>query len=766
MIARIAIVSLAIVVLLVPGLYADEPSVAWELNLSDSSILGQLKERIPQNLDMDVRDGILRITGDLKSGQPWENLGSIAFTFTFPEPFDLTEHPVLEVQWRSNRPTPGNLLIQPRIEPEAKDGITLGAYYYTGTGGKDQWVTHASRLFPDVGFPSERSATRLKHVTIRGYPSGQDLGVYTFEIKSIKLRALNKKEREELEVRAAPLRAHQAPPVPERFRNTFLYATCHIAPYVGGWEGFFDELARAHINGMEGPGQWYADMVHVARAAESAGIMLFPWVWASPGQYEGTWQTAGPDQARMSAARQVKAAEGLSAIAGWFIADEPSLDHYLGVAGIKDIYDKLDPDRVAIHVHFNPDRIKYFDRFSTIINSDCYPLQKGKRDPWAIAEWCREIDGFSSKPHWLWPQAFGNPDPDAKEGYHLPTAEEFRLMMYLALANGVKGFVLFDYYHPQWMALADKVGNLTPIGTEAAAIGRELLAVGPLLLQARGIYDPTIAVESTGNAAHGVSIGAMGNPQTGPLFLVAVNEDLKVEQGGRAHLPKLFAQPGRALYDLYALTQIAPAGSNAFHVAPLPPGDGRIYMLATGQQFAAAEKQLVTNRVNEMLRIQRADREIAKNWGAYDAVEQHHKDTEEVRRLLDARSYSSAEEKAIAAGKTLQDAMSKISYPVELRDVSEALAGAKKALGELDRTIHRGYHARSQQPREGMEHKVEPFEALCHRYSRVRHDYLKGRYGGPWTDFREGAKEIRSAAQTLLTDVRTFAEELSSSTSR
>jgi len=114
---------------------------------------------------------------------------------------------VLEVEWRSNGPEPGILMIHPRIKSEAKDGITLNTYYYTGNGGKYQWVTRASRLMPDTGFAAKQSATRLKSVVIRGYHCGKDHGAYTFEINCMIIRASNEEEKAYLEKWVALLRA-------------------------------------------------------------------------------------------------------------------------------------------------------------------------------------------------------------------------------------------------------------------------------------------------------------------------------------------------------------------------------------------------------------------------------------------------------------------------------------------------------------------------------------------------------------------------------
>lgn len=763
------------------ALAAEQPEVGWSLEFDSPDDLRSAriacigKEGVPppnESLaDVRAEDGVLHLGAKFNDkshrahyvtvswGVGWGNQPTDDPFVPDPQPeriegISVQDFPVLEVRWR--RPEGLNQAVQGNCIwlLERPDGTQMTAYTAQMSFAKTSWTTTVCSFAPDSLFPGPFTPVKIVGIRLElGAQAARTPAAIEFDY--LRVRKLGKKEYAEQIERAAPLRTYQVPPVPERLKNTFVYATCHEAPYAGGWEGYFDELTRAHINGHVGAGQWYCDMTHVARSAEPRGVMLFPYVWASPIQYEGTWATAGPDQAWITAEKQVRAARDLPAVVGWFIADEPPVQKLLGVAGIKNTYDKLDPDRLAIYVHFSFDRVRYFDRFTTVITSDHYPVRPQKRDPWNIAKWCREIDKFSPHPQWFWPQAFGDfPWYRATERYHSyagPTPEEFRLMMHLALANGAKGFILFNYSHVQWMGVADKVGNLSPIGREAAAIGERWLAVCPLLLRAETICDPAVTVEPTQEADHGVSVAVMGDPEAGPLFLVAVNEDLKVEQGTRALLPEPFTGAGRAVYDLYGLTQVAPAGTSVFDLAPLPPGDGRIYMLATGEQFAAARVQIITHRVNEMLRVQGADRQIAKNWNV-PQVEDYSLAVQRVRDLLASLDVDRADTEARAAGKLLEDAMNKTA---ELRDARQILADVKKVLGELNLKIHVG----AQQPRTGREDTVAPFEDLCRRYSRVRNDYLTGRLG-QWTDFRVGKEEIRSAATALQKDVHALAERL------
>ena len=760
---------------------AAPPEIGWslefeepaELEVGRLACIGKLGAAAPspEIADIRIEDGVLHLGAKFDDqsvaghyvtiswGVGWSNQPADDPFVPDPQPAaiagaSIQDYPMLEVRWRRphglNQPIQGNCIWL----LERADGSRATGYSTVMSRSNTGWTTTLCPFAPDSLFPGPYTPVKVLGVRLE-LGAADAKAPAAIELDYIRVRELTEDEYAVQIERAAPLRGYEPAPLPARLRYTFVFGVCHAAAYAGGWEGYFDELARAHINAHFGMGSWHADMTHVARAAAPRGIMLFPYSSATPTQYEGTWATAGPEQAWDTAAEQARAARELPAIAGWFLADEPSVQKLLGVAGIKRIYDKLTPELLGAYVHFSLDRIKYFDRFTTVVMSDHYPIREHKRDPWDVAEWCRRIDEFSTQPHWYWPQVFADfPWHRSMPRYHNyagPTPAELRLMLYLALANGTKGFVLFDYAHEQWIGLADQVGNLSPLGREAAAIGERWLTVCPLLLEAETLYEPKITTVAGADPDHGVSVSAMGDPELGPLFLVAVNESLEQEQGARAQLPASFVAADRAVFDLYRLEPAAAAGSSGFDVVPLPPGAGRIYLLGTAAQFAVARIRVLTNRVNERLRIQGADRELAHNWNV-DFVPEYDRAAAQVRERLADLAVDRSETDAAAAGAALAAAM---AGAAALDATRQSLAAVKAALGDLNLCIHAG----AQQPRDGFEDAVTPYQEFCRRYNRVRNDFMTGRCG-PWTDFRVGAREIQAAAALLAEDVQAFAAGL------
>jgi len=789
----------------------EKPPVGWALDVTNSDILKRIDAGVVKDLSMEVRDGALRLIPD-----PKKHTGPVSFNINFPESFDLKNFPILEVKWEKG---PGVAVVAPELSATVRpeelphiSALNIEAYIEPDQkGGRlgwfDVWMPQARRniydpsdanlvlrLMPDAGFADARSASKLKRLGLHFSVGGEGSGPCEIRITKMILRSFSAREKKLLEPRVAPLREYEPPPVPERLRNTFFFGAGGQQDFVGGWAGLYDEFARAHFNANTLSGTPYStDVFHKARMAEPRGIMVIQGAHLgyppdgtggfggdSPyadfvNMYQDTRESRGPKAAREAAARLIEKAKGHSAIVGWDLIDEPGNELYVGVAGMKRIFDELDPERLCVHNHYRVHTCLYFERFATVNWTDMYPAwHPGAEGPWAVAGWCRAISQASSKPQWYWVLTAG--------GYETP--EMYRLMTYLALQNDVKGIWHYHYGYGAHKCMTDLVGNLFPVGKEVSALGERLLPVAPLLLPARVRWDQPVNVETSGGGDKPISATAMCDPDAkpgaAPAYLVVVNEDVahpgrnmlsQKEQSGVATLPTFFVKADRAVYDLYSLKQVAPPGSSKFQIETLRPGDGRIYMLGTSAQFAATKKQIVINRVNEMLRVQGADREIAKNWGLWWAVEQFDKDAAEARSLAGAGSYDLAEANAVEAGKRLLETMHKSE---KLRQTAESLASAKETLGRAIDFVFGPAHIYGFWDKPGSyrkpnsdfgeptikEERVKSLEPLLRRYSRIRHDYLMGRCGGPELDFRAASVELAESAQSIEADVRAYADTL------
>lgn len=515
------------------------------------------------------------------------------------------------------------------------------------------------------------------------------------------------------------------PEIPERFRNTFFYGA-YIAgtPYIGGWEGLADEMARVYPDHISETGafnpQYYSE---ISDTAQKRGIYL---IGSGDTNYYGVltnnWTLYGSAYVQNNVDWLLSQTGNAPGLIAWHITDEPNFENVAAVQGVKGILDTKDPQRIGLWPLSGTWFISTYDPFSTIEYTDRYIVNTiDGRQPWQIASWCRTVTQSTNKRQWFIPQAFGGTDwwtRNVSNDFLCPTVQEFRLMLHLALANGTKAFNLFNFQGwNEWVSLVDKVGNPSYLYSEASRIGERFIAVAPLLLDARSIWNPSVSVATAPGPAHGISVGSMGDLVNGPLFMVVVNEDIVVQQGGTATIPSAWVGSTKAVYDLYNLAAVSAAGASTFTVQPLDPGDGRIYMLGTAAQFAAARGQILTNQVEEALRVQSADRTIASNWGCnlstYDGL------VTQVRSLLSAHQYDQAV--TLCGGQAAQALQDAMATDATLVDCRTKLASAKANLGNAALSIYNSTTVKI-----GQEGYAPVYESLILQYGQLRRKYILG----------------------------------------
>jgi hypothetical protein len=157
--------------------------------------------------------------------------------------------------------------------------------------------------------------------------------------------------------------------------------------------------------------------------------------------------------------------------------------------------------------------------------------------------------------------------------------------------------------------------------------------------------------------------------------------------------------------------------------------------MGTKAQFAQARKQVLTNQVEEQLRVLNADRIIAERWGLdlieYDAI------THRVRALVEARQPASAAQLCQAAAAPKLNVL--IENDRDLSTCRSHLDSAQAALGKANRQVYFGAHM----VRAGRERYADPFLKLCQRYDTLRWKYLLGQKANLVGDTAVLAEEVR-----------------------
>jgi len=200
-----------------------------------------------------------------------------------------------------------------------------------------------------------------------------------------------------------------------------------------------------------------------------------------------------------------------------------------------------------------------------------------------------------------------------------PTVAEIRLMTYASLAEGAKGITYYHYKYlkPRW--LPGKAGRFSDIGlvnafgaprntwTEIGRIGKKLLPVGPLLMSAKVVEtdgllrlpEKQVIIPGT---IKGLPRDVRGIPSDFPYpvinaallkdtenrfhILVVYSNELSKRVEGKIGISKTLLANGERIYNLYGST--SPPISGESISVNLAPGDGRLYLIATGDEFKNA----------------------------------------------------------------------------------------------------------------------------------------------------------------------------------
>jgi hypothetical protein len=769
--------------------------VAWQIEFDDAKDLESLlvsagsAPGVPAPkkgiAEIEIRDGRLRVQlhlgePDTQAGQTVTLAWGRTSKATDPQPpplplVDVNQFPLLEFRCRvvpAGRGYANGVDWTPYWTLRAPDGrermlfpVNSASWHPT-----DEWQVFKLRLVPDGTQGGSPLTPRLTGISlVASINKTEQPLTASLEVDYVRVRALTEEEARIDVSLSERFRGYRRPPVPKRVAGKFFYGVLTRPPYAGGWEGVFDQVVRSHMNmvvGVQvdttsiqpfpcytwgfGPTGPYSlrdnapGLREVAKAAEARGVSLI--VTPNDDYVARLLTLAEPIEGlEKSIGELVSYTKNLPSIIGWYLIEEPAIEVRKQVVAVKGIFERLDPDRLAYFPLNSPVHVREYEQYLTVVVGDHYPITISKRDPWDTTRWLREISKISSRPQWYEGQSWGSIDATDQlppDWGAFPTPAEFRLMMYLALANGAKGF-RFDHYCDNYFhkgSLVDPFGNPGPLMEEATRLGEKWSAIGPLLLGARPILKPEVLIAASPGAKRGISVGAMGDPAKGPVFLVATNEDLTLRQGGKVSLPPSWADRQRAVFDLYDLKKIAAAGATAFDIEVLEPGDGRIYLLGSQAQFEVAKQQILTNQVEEILRAQGADQHLGLAWGL-DLAE-YAGAARAVRKNLTSGQLELALRDSSRAGQVLEKTLRKDAALVASR---ELLASIQKELGKAYQSRYRFcYELSGYYPRPGQEKVVEPFKELSERYDRLRRDYFLGRKTNLFTEIKRLQGELKA----------------------
>jgi hypothetical protein len=191
------------------------------------------------------------------------------------------------------------------------------------------------------------------------------------------------------------------------------------------------------------------------------------------------------------ASNAIKDVKRHPAVAGYYMIDEPSNSPEVArrIARARKVLEAVDPNRPGFSCLLGgyEDLLKTVDYQVLLI--DIYPLGVGWNGDFSgyIGELQRGARNAENRPLWVILQAFGKPN-----AWKIPTPEEIRAQVWLALAHGAKGIVYFIYqsttgHQGEWLqGLVDM--DLKQMDSRLDEVGRinaDIRKLAPTLLKLR-----------------------------------------------------------------------------------------------------------------------------------------------------------------------------------------------------------------------------------------------------------------------------------------
>ena|GEM_PF-3016466 len=468
----------------------------------------------------------------------------------------------------------------------------------------------------------------------RGYPSGEKWSYFTGSIDELRISKC---------IRYTDSFDPYNPPLP-----CFLYGV-YFHPIISShMAGIFNEsietmrakqfkdIKKHYINTAYSP-NYFPDPTIGTTDSLCADIKKYG-LYLVPGLHPAAAQADVPQDVIDACSARLEKYKDESNILYWALADEAKPQHILSFIKLKKLIEGISQKHWG-ETGFGFDfelqsSMRYYAPYLNVYYSTNYPIRSsyatnypirsspGVRDPWIMGERVRNIREFAgNKPAWTWIQGYQD-----KRIAMFPSVPEFRVMCYQALANGAKGLYFFIYNHEtRWrivpwggekfdFTLTTPWIGATNLWEEVGNMGKYFTSIGPLLAKTQVVNSPEITVDTVNIDCGGVQRPAIA---TGVLrdsgwdvdYYVVFNNDVNNSRQtgpGGISIPK---QGDKNVFDLYNLSDqsIGTVGETtvSFSVSSLLPGEGRIFLFATQQEFADIKNQILRKRIN-------AERDIIK----------------------------------------------------------------------------------------------------------------------------------------------------------
>jgi hypothetical protein len=192
-------------------------------------------------------------------------------------------------------------------------------------------------------------------------------------------------------------------------------------------------------------------------------------------------------------------------------------------------------------------------------------------------------------------------------------------MTFGSIAGGARGIIYYGFNSDHADLPLDQWTNpRNDLLEEISRLGKRLIPIGRRLLDAEVDFETVVKNDNADNMIVGVLHSAKRNVN----YLVIVNKNLKTPESATIELPSAWRD--RKVLDLTTLTET----SNSLQVS-LSPGDGQIHMIGSRSQCCIEANAVVSNRIEERLRVMLPDLSTAKSWELDVSQILHHREAAE-----------------------------------------------------------------------------------------------------------------------------------------
>ncbi len=401
-------------------------------------------------------------------------------------PVDVQRYPIVELTYRCRT-------------ANARPAWLLhyhGGFHFDGLQPTQEWRTIARRI-PHFGFPRT-----IDHIALRLY--GITRSTESIEIQSIRFRAMSPGEQEALDKHARTLEQIGAPkhyPLLDEFFPLGVFMKAGVGkrlaemmemPFRDYWRFALEDVARHHHNTVAleemsalSPTEWR----EILGLAGSYGLRILAIHDWSQAHFEA--------QGRKLVAEYIEPYADSQAILGWSIHHDPGDNLFDMHLKARSLIEEADPNHPLVAMMQDPNGYPLFSPYLAATGIS----HTKSHAAWEIGKLTRSHYPLSKGQHfWLSVPTHVY----ATDAPRWSTCPEIRLMLNLALSQGVRGWFANSYHNePIWLrgsvqrTLTGPYLAFSDTWAELAHRMERFNAMAPLFLNARPVNDCELEFEFT-----------------------------------------------------------------------------------------------------------------------------------------------------------------------------------------------------------------------------------------------------------------------------